>query len=175
MKIFVGCSSSNDINKKYLEEAVVIAQELVKEDVSLVFGCNDEGIMGVFFNEFKKNNKMIYGYNIEIYNKQLDCETMMLENISKRTEKILFDADMYLFLPGGIGTYQELITAIDNKRTFGINKKIIIYNYNNFYDKILEIIDDLYKNNFCNEKVLDAFKVCTTRESLLQNIREMLK
>ena len=110
MKIFIGCSSSEKINKKYLEEASNLGQELANIDgMELLFGYSDEGSMGRLYKAFINNEKKVSGYNTPIYNTNLKCHnTIICDTIIDRTKALLQSADIWLFLPGGIGTHQEL-------------------------------------------------------------------
>ena len=58
MKIFIGCSSSNDIDKKYLEENKKLL-DIILKDNDLVFGSCNNGIMGLAYSIAIKNEKEI--------------------------------------------------------------------------------------------------------------------
>ena len=47
MKIAVCCSSSNDIDEKYLESSQILLKHIFKQNNDLVFGATNSGIMGI--------------------------------------------------------------------------------------------------------------------------------
>lgn len=172
MNIFVGASARDEIDKNYLEEAKEVALWLSKKDVNLVYGCDDKGIMGVFYQAFL--NKKIYAYNIEEYKNELKGNITMTLNTSERTLMMLNKAQMYLFMPGGIGTYQELFTALDIKKTYNSKKKIIIYNYHGIYNNFITLINRLADENFCDKEFKDSYIVCNTKEELFNVLEEII-
>lgn len=49
MKLFIGCSSSNNIPTEYFDDCKVLLEELMKEN-DLVFGACNSGLMGLAYN-----------------------------------------------------------------------------------------------------------------------------
>lgn len=173
MKIFIGCSSSEKINKKYLEEASNLGQELANIDgMELLFGYSDEGSMGRLYKAFINNKKKVSGYNTPIYNTNLKCHNIIIcDTIIDRTKALLQSADIWLFLPGGIGTHQELFCAIDLKRTYNLTNKLIIYNDNGFYDNVINTIKMIEKEKF-SEDIMKNICVLTNTRDIIKNVKE---
>ena len=71
MNIAVCCSSSNDINRKYLESSKRLLQLIFKVNNNLVFGAMDSGIMGIAYRVAKQNNRKVIGIAPEIIKKIL--------------------------------------------------------------------------------------------------------
>ena len=55
MVVFVGCSSSNDVDELYIRETEKIAQILCEHNCSLMFGSSEDGMMGTIYKVFKEN------------------------------------------------------------------------------------------------------------------------
>ena len=72
MKIFIGCSSYDNLNDIYYEESKIIAKKLIRKDFTLVFGGCAHGIMGTIYSEFKSANKEIDAIQTEHYSYELD-------------------------------------------------------------------------------------------------------
>ena len=155
MKVFVGCSSSDDISKKYLYYCKQLLIKIFKNN-DLVFGASQTGIMGIAYEEAKKNNQQVIGICPEVYKEDLNnisCDKEVLtKTISDRTDKLINESDLLLFLPGGIGTIYELFTAIESKRNHEFEKPIIIYNCKHYFDDLLVFLDKIYKEKFSNER-----------------------
>ena len=157
MNIAVCCSSSNDINRKYLESSKRLLQLIFKGNNNLVFGAMDSGIMGIAYRVAKQNNRKVIGIAPEIYKedfKELDCDKEILtKNVNDRTDELINNSDILIFLPGGIGTLYELMTAIEMKRSKEFDKPIILYNATGFFDDIIHMLDKTYAQNFTDFKV----------------------
>lgn len=69
-------------------------------------------------------------------------------------------------MPGGIGSLTELMSFVEEKRTSLTNKKIVLYNYNNYYDKLLSYIE--YQNNlkFNESDILDNIIIIKSMNEL---------
>ena len=171
MKLFIGCSSSNDIPKDYLSDCENYLNVLLKDN-DVVFGACNSGLMGLSYNIAKKNDNKVTGICPVSYKDDLlslDCdEERLTDSISDRTDKVIECADALVFLPGGIGTIYELFTAIESKRSHEFDKPIVIYNSNHYFDKLLEFLETMYDQRFTATKVKDCYYVSSSPEDTLE-------
>lgn len=178
MKLFIGCSSSNDIPTEYFEDCKVLLEELMKEN-DLVFGACNSGLMGLAYNTTLKANGDIIGICPEAYKddfKTLKCDTeITTKSVSERTDSVISSSDALIFLPGGIGTIYELFTAIESKRCHEFNKPIVIYNSNGYFDKLLEFMDKVYSEKFSGFKDKRNYLVTDSISSILYYINNYKK
>lgn len=154
MNIAVFCSSSDDIDKKYVESSKKILEEIFSKDNDLVFGTYSKGIMNLAYKIAKKSNRKVIGItpNKEDF-MDLECdEELVTDSVNGRTDLMIKKADVLLFLPGGIGTIYELFTAIEKKRNKEFDKPIYIYNETGFFDEVLSVLDKVYKEKFSSIK-----------------------
>ncbi len=160
MKLFIGCSSSNDIPKDYLLDCNDYLNEILMSN-DLVFGACSSGLMGLAYKIANKNGNKIIGICPEAYKDDLldlNCShTELTSSISDRTDKVIEQSDALIFLPGGIGTIYELFTAIESKRNHEFDKPIVIYNANHFFDKLLDFLSLIYNDNFTGNKVQGSY------------------
>ena len=173
MKLFIGCSSSNNIPTEYFDDCKVLLEELMKEN-DLVFGACNSGLMGLAYNTTLKANGNITGICPEAYKddfKTLKCDTeITTKSVSERTDSVISSSDALIFLPGGIGTIYELFTAIESKRCHEFNKPIVIYNSNGYFDKLLEFMDKVYSEKFSGFKDKRNYLVTDSISSILYYI-----
>ena len=171
MNIAVCCSSSNDINRKYLESSKRLLQLIFKGNNNLVFGAMDSGIMGIAYRVAKQNNRKVIGIAPEIYKedfKELDCDKEILtKNVNDRTDELINNSDILIFLPGGIGTLYELMTAIEMKRSKEFDKPIILYNDTGFFDDIIHMLDKTYAQNFTDFKVRLNYNIANDSRTVM--------
>ena len=83
----------------------------------------------------------------------LDASEITL-NTFKRTEALFESSEAILLLPGGIGTFREFFAMIDEKRTKGYDKPIILFNYNKFFSPLLNVLTKCYEDGFVSKKDL---------------------
>lgn len=175
MRIFIGCSANEDISKKYIDDCEVLLRELYKENNKLVFGACNKGLMGIAYNVALTNKRDIIGIYPEVYEyeaKDLCCEKISVNTVNDRTNKLIENSDVLIFLPGGIGTVYELFTVIESKRGKEFDKPIIIYNSCGYYDKLISFIDLMEKEKFVSKEVENCFYISDNIENILNYINE---
>ena len=147
------CSSSNLLNQKYYKLAEKIGNFLSSKKITIVYGGGKVGMMGKISESATNsggkvigiiprflNSKEIINYNIS--------KTIIVKNMSIRKQKMFELGDAFLILPGGSGTIEEA-TEIISWKFLGLHKKkIIIFNYENFWNQLIKMYDKAKKENF---------------------------
>ncbi len=154
MKVFIGCSSYDIIDKKYFEEGSKIASFLASKNNSLIFGGSSHGLMGCVYNEFKKQNRDILAIQIEKYKEDLndlECNKKLLKNVYDQLVAFMNESDVLIYLPGGYGTYNEIFYMMCEYINESHNKPIIIYNINGYYDEIDKILNKMKEEKFAKK------------------------
>ena len=173
MKIFVGCSSKNEISNKYKDECFKLLEKLFIEN-DLVFGAFDGGIMGISYNEALKNKREIIGICPDTYKedfKTLKCsKEIITKNVSERIDKLILESDISLFLPGGLGTVNELFMFLESKRSHEFDKPIIIYNCCGFFDELLLFLEKIYNESFTMDYIKDSYFISNNINEILNYI-----
>ena len=68
--------------------------------------------------------------------------------MDERKKKFVENSDAFIISPGGIGTLDEFFEIITLKKLKQIRQEIIIFNIAGFYDKMLEMIDEMGEKGF---------------------------
>ena len=61
-------------------------------------------------------------------------------------------SDIFIVLPGGIGTLDELFEVMALNYLKMTNKKIVILNFNKYWDPLKNLIDNMKNNQFLDKK-----------------------
>lgn len=175
MKIFIGCSSSNEISEEYKVVTKYLA-DILSTYNDLVFGCANKGLMGICYNSFLNNNRYITGICYEIYKDDLEGlkidDLYMVKTLDESTKTLEDKSDIILFLPGSFGTLSELMYIIESKRTNIHNKDIIIFNINGFYDDLLNMYYKVFDKVSENYDIKKLCKIYNTVEEVNNYIKE---
>ena len=179
MKIFIGASARNNIPEEYIKDGEKIAKYIVQNNDDIIICADERGIVGKIYSEAKKNNNKIiltlpkiyekYAINI---NEKIDRIT---ETINERTQISINESDICLFLPGGIGTMYEILTAIETKRAGEHNKPILILNSNGYYDKLIDMINKAEKEKFLNKEDKEVYCIADNVEHAIKYINNIRK
>jgi len=144
MKIAFFCSSRENIKEIYEEKVLSLFRELdEKVDFThIVYGGGDMGLMGSVYSYFK-NRKIIESHNLEKWRFEGNPDENLYTSILKRQKMLLLNSEIYIILPGGVGTLSEFFDAIVLNEIEHSNKPIIIFNCDNYYDKLIDLVNDM--------------------------------
>ncbi len=165
MRICVYGAASPTIDEKYIKATESLGETLGKRGHNLVFGGGGNGLMGAAARGFKKANAHIIGVipkffqneNVEaIYD---GCNELILPQTMRERKQIMEDnADAFITVPGGIGTYEEFFEILTLKQLCRHNKPIALYNLYGYYNElnatILSAMNKEFIKNNCKELYL---------------------
>ncbi|MDE5539806.1 MAG: TIGR00730 family Rossman fold protein [Bacilli bacterium] len=152
MRIFVGCSSSEDVDSIYLESARKLGKIIAENGHILVFGSSDKGMMGELYRGVKENG----GKVISVFPKQYSGfltkvesdELIETETATDQLKYLVNEGDATIIMPGSYGALAELSTSIQNKKLGEHNKPIFILNINGYFDDLLKTFEKFYNDKF---------------------------
>lgn len=149
MKVFIGGSSRN-VNSLYYKDIDKLVEYLAKNRYDLITGC-DCGLIGSVQDLFKSLGRKVtiieaLPYKKDNYRYDVCC----YNTICERKSNLINNASLIAFLPGGIGTFDEIFTAIESKRAKEYDVPIVIININNYYDELISLLDRIYKEKFAD-------------------------
>ena len=89
-----------------------------------------------------------------------------------RIRKAIMDerADAFIALPGGIGTFEEVIEIMSMKQLGLTDKPLVFVNTNNFYDGLISNLRKMVSLKFVKSSTLELFAVCPDPSSALEFI-----
>ena len=176
-KVCVFCGSKNGNSSKYLNTAFRIGQELSKKKFSIIYGGGKFGLMGALAEGVISNKgnlisivpKYFKDKNVLLKN---SCEIRFTEDFFERKKLMIKSADIFLILPGGYGTIDELFEVISLNQLNVIKKKIVLLDINNFWSSLKMLLKDLKKNGFLytSENITFKSSVFKTVEFIESNI-----
>ena len=78
-----------------------------------------------------------------------------------------------IFIPGGIGTIDELLTAIETRRNHEHDVPIIIINANNLLGHLLDMLNRIYDESFADSRNSKLYFVANTVEEAVNHLSEL--
>jgi uncharacterized protein (TIGR00730 family) len=95
----------------------------------------------------------------------------LVEDMHARKHMMLTGGDAVVALPGGCGTFEELLEAITWKRLGLYTGPIAILNQDGFYDPLLELLDRCVRERFMDERHAAMWVVANEPEDVLPMLR----
>ena len=159
-RICVFCGSSKGNYSIYEETANILAKEIVKNDLTMVYGGGSIGIMGVLSDKILSMNGKVIGvipkflYDLEVGHDDV-TELIIVESMHERKQKMAEISDGFLALPGGFGTMEEMSEILTWIQLKLIQKPIGILNINGFFNHFLLMLDNMVKEGFLKQNNRD--------------------
>ena len=152
--VFCGSSKGND--SIYEKLALELADVIVKNDLTMVYGGGSIGIMGILADKILSENGKVIGviprflYDLEVGHDNV-TELIIVESMHERKQKMAEISDGFLALPGGFGTLEEMGEILTWIQLKLIQKPIGILNINGFYDHLLKMLDNMVNTGFLKQ------------------------
>jgi len=172
MKVCVYCASSARIDKKYFDATAVLAEEMVKANIEVVYGGGAVGLMGKLADTILEHGGKIKGImpkfmnDVEWAHKEVQ-EMVLVDTMHERKAKFLENIDGLVALPGGSGTLEELLEAITLKRLGVITCPIVILNLDGYYNPLQEMLDRCVEERFMTSKHLEMWTFVNQPEEII--------
>jgi len=148
LKLTVFCGSRFGNKESYKFIAQTLGKYMAQEEIELVYGGSESGIMGVFSQTLLENNGKVTGiYPTGLFDSELPNTNVTTfiptETIDERKVLLFEQGDAVLIFPGGLGTledYEGLKTLLETfaKEEF-MDAKWLDYVF--FSNNPLELVD----------------------------------
>ena len=167
------CSSSDKLTQDYYDLGEQIGNFLAKKSIQIIYGGGKVGLMGKIANSSINMGGKVVGVipRILATKEKINygiTETIIVENMSVRKNKLFNMGDAYLILPGGSGTIEEAAEVISWKILGIHNKQIIVFNFNNFWDPLIKMYEKAKIKKFGNKNLQNICIHIKTIEEFIQ-------
>lgn len=171
----VYAASSTQVKDVYFTAAARMGQIIAENNIRLVYGAGKVGLMGAIADAVLAGGGEVTGVIPEFmvsqgwYNDRL-TETIVTRTMHERKTIICEKADAMLALPGGIGTFEELLECLSWKQLGLHTKPVVILNTDGYYDDLLRCLDRMVEERFMRDLHKDMYRVVATPEEVIPAI-----
>ena len=171
MKICVFCSANQQIDPAFFAATEDLGRWAAENGHSIVYGGVNQGLMeclakaaheahgrtiGVIPSMVEKSGRTSDYVEIEI-----PCD-----NLSDRKQLMMDQSDVFIALPGGLGTIDEIFTVVASA-TIGYHQKtVILYNMKGFWNSLIALLDDLQAKGMIRGNWQDYIKTADSIEEI---------
>ena len=171
--IAVYAASSTQIDEAFFEAARQLGKGLAEHGLGMVNGAGSMGLMQASADACLAAGGQVTGviptFMIQ-QNWQHNGLTKLIEVPDMHTrKKTMADiSDGCVALPGGCGTFEELLEVICWKQLGLYLNPIVILNVNGYYAPLIEMLERAVDNNFMRKAHLDIWKVADTASQAIE-------
>jgi uncharacterized protein (TIGR00730 family) len=171
--ICVFCGSKNGNQSEYKDVTRQLATQLVENNLTLIYGAGDIGLMGILADQVLALGGQVIGIipkhlcKKEIVHDGL-TELLVTENMLERKQLMMAKADGFIALPGGVGTLDEILEVATWNQLGQLDKPLCLINTNGFYNPFVSLIKSLISTGFLQPWQVDLFPLLKTPEQAIQ-------
>lgn len=174
-RIAVFCGSSNGVNPHYSGAAYSLGKYLAQNNIELVYGGAQIGLMGTLARGVLENNGTVIGViphflsAKEIVHDGL-TELILVDSMHERKMKMHELTDASIALPGGFGTLDELFEMLTWSQLGMHQKPTAIWNVNNYFLPLKTFISKMLDEGFIQSSHKEMLILESELEVLMDKI-----
>ena len=171
MKICIFCSANATIDPDFFRMTEELGRWAANHGHTIVYGGVNQGLMECVAKAAHEAGGQTIGVIPTLVEKSgrisqyVDVE-MLCDNLSDRKQMMQDNADVFVALPGGIGTLDEIFTIVASATIGYHSKKVVLYNMKGFWDSLIALLDDLQSKGFTRGDWRNRIMVASSIEEL---------
>jgi len=172
MNICVFCGSATGNNPVFSQTARELGHLIGRNGHSLIYGGGNIGLMGVLADSVLESKGRVVGVIPDfLIQREVGhlgvTELIKVSSMHQRKQKMADLADVFLAMPGGWGTLDELAEILTWKQLHILNKPIGILNTLGFFSPLLIMMNNMVEQGFLKEENLQKLVHASTPIDLL--------
>lgn len=171
MNICVFCSA-NDVAPQYVAAAEKLGRWLGREGHTLVYGGANLGLMEAVARAAHEAGATVVGVVPAILEKtgrasdHIDVR-VLCDSLDDRKAIMVERSDLFVALPGGVGTLDEIFTVVAAASIGYHHKRVVLLNIDGFWDSLLAMLDDLQSKGVLRPGLKETLTVATEVEKVV--------
>jgi uncharacterized protein (TIGR00730 family) len=173
MNICVFCGSSTGVNPVFGKITSSFGKVLAVNKCHLIYGGGKLGLMGILAQSVLDNGGLVTGVIPDfMINKEVAHEgitkLIITESMHMRKAEMARLSDGFVVLPGGLGTLDEMAEILTWNQLGIIQKPVVLFNPEGYYDTFLKMISVMEHNGFLRQN--GALHTVTTIDAIIPAI-----
>ncbi len=175
MNICVYGASSNSIDKSYIEANEKLGKLLGEQGHTVVYGGGAGGMMGAVARGARSVDGNVIGISPKFFivdgSLYDNCTEFIYTETMRERKKLLEEkSDAFIISPGGVGTLDEFFEIFTLKQLSRHDKPIAIYNVNNFYNELINMMEKAINEHFMTEKNRNLYFISNNPQEIIDYI-----
>ncbi len=172
------CGSRSGNRPIYQEKAIALATAIAEQGFGLVYGGASIGLMGQVADSVIAHGGQAVGVipefmlDYEIAHHQL-TELHIVKTMHERKAMMAERASAFVALPGGLGTFEEILEVATWGQLNQHQKPMMLYNVNGFYDALIAQLDHAVQEGFLPAQHRAKLIVCNHADQILIALKNL--
>ncbi len=172
------CGSRAGNHPIYREKAIHLARGIAEQNFGIVYGGASIGLMGQVADTVIEYGGEVVGVipefmlDYEIAHNTL-TELHIVQNMHERKAMMAERANAFVALPGGFGTFEEILEIATWAQLNQHQKPMMLYNVNGFYDHMIAQLDHAVAEGFLPPQHRAKLIVCNHSDQIFNAIKNL--
>lgn len=159
------CGSRAGHNPIYAQQSIALAEQLAQHQFGVVYGGASIGLMGQVADTVIQHGGEVVGVipdfllQHEIAHDTL-TELYVVDTMHERKAIMAERASAFVALPGGLGTFEEILEVATWGQLQQHSKPIVLFNINNYYQFLIAQLDSAVQEGFLTAQHRAQVMVC---------------
>jgi uncharacterized protein (TIGR00730 family) len=176
--VTVFCGSSPGVDLVYALAAKELGAGLAENQMNLVFGGGNVGLMGITAGAALAAGGHVTGI-IPDFLRQREVEfpglseLIVTDSMHTRKRRLFALADAFVVMPGGLGTFDETVEILTWKQLARHDKPIILCDVLGWAQPFVRMVEDTIARGFARPSARDLFDVVPDVPAVLARLEEV--
>ena len=172
------CGSRAGNHPIYREKAIHLARGIAEQNFGIVYGGASIGLMGQVADTVIEYGGEVVGVipefmlDYEIAHNTL-TELHIVQNMHERKAMMAERANAFVALPGGFGTFEEILEIATWAQLNQHQKPMMLYNVNRFYNHMIAQLDHAVAEGFLPPQHRAKLIVCNHSDQIFNAIKNL--
>jgi uncharacterized protein (TIGR00730 family) len=176
--ITVFCGSNSGFRTDYAEAALTLARIFAQNNIRLIYGGGNVGLMGIIADEVMRLGGEVVGIIPDSLDKKevghrAITELRVVDSMHERKAQMAELADGFIAMPGGIGTFEEFFEILTWAQLGFHEKPCAVLNIAGYYDGLLALCDNAVREGFLRPAHRQLILEDSNPEFLLEKMRNL--
>lgn len=177
LKFFVCCGSSPKSPPQYLHAAKELGRLMAQNQYEIIYGGGDRGLMEALASSALINGGKVVGIVPKfLKNQEGTChprltELHFTETLKEAKQGMMKEADVFVILPGGVGTLDEFFEIVAEHRLGLHSKPLFVLNFQKYWNPLKELLQSTVDAGFASEEQISYIQFVDTPENLIHLIK----
>jgi len=173
--ICVFCGSSPGADPEYLKMAIKLGKDIAAQGLGLIYGASNLGLMGAVAKSVLDGGSDVIGIMPKVFDGRVQhpnlTELIITDTMHQRKAKMFDLADGFIALPGGFGTFEEILEMLTWSQIGYSSKPCAFLNVNGYYDELIKFFDKSVEKRFVKKEHRNAIIVDTDPKKILDRFK----
>ena len=179
MKVVVYCSANPNLPQEIVDITAALGRWIGEGGHSLVYGGVDAGLMHVTALAARDAGcRSVVGIVPEMFKHRADplcTELVLSRDLNHRKSLLIENGDVFVVLPGGLGTIDEWVSTLSTLVVEGSERPIVVVNYNGMYSAQADQLRNTARSQFARAENIDRSILVVNSKELIDKLNEINK